>query len=116
MPSEFDAIFLRGAALLENEDELVLRAVQAAHSTCFFVPYAKVQKPQTKGMRSIENLTLMAPVHENKQDGSRHERIRRRAQEIGQEGCELGVGHFARRHEKVGVNDLAEPRYMALTL
>jgi hypothetical protein len=63
VPSEFDIVDVRAPAVLEDENQLVLGAVQRAHPAVVLVPYAEVLGLGVDRPAGGGQLEQMTPVH-----------------------------------------------------
>ena len=66
--AEPEAVGVRGGADLEDEDQLVLRAIEAAHAAIGLVPDAEVLQLGERGLAGIEQFAHVAPVHADEGD------------------------------------------------
>jgi len=62
-PAELDIVAVRAAALLEDQDELVLAAIERAHAGIVLDPHTQILEFAVDLLDSGEQLAEMAPVH-----------------------------------------------------
>src|ERR1700704_5091436 len=98
---------MRSRAVLPHKDELVLGAIECAHSGVGLIPDADVLKLRVVGVSRCKHFAHMAPIHADLVDRT----IRRITAEqgiyTGEEGRELTFAHFPRSHGKFAVLDAA---------
>ena len=63
VPAELDIVGVRAAVLLENQDELVLAAIERAHAGIVLDPDTQILEFAVDLLNSGEQLGEMAPVH-----------------------------------------------------
>ena len=110
--TQFHIVNVTGRALLENENQLVLRPVKAPHSGVCLGPDAKVFELAIEP-RSLENFLHMAPIHADVMDGSIYANGRQALKCLLKKFRELGPCHLARRHREFPVPDFSLARDMA---
>src|SRR5580704_5377756 len=102
--------------MLEDKDELVLAAIQTAHTCVALDPNAKVLELGVNLGASRQNLKLMAPVHADEVQGAPRAMLSQEAKNGRQQISELGGSHLTGCHGKFTVTDMAIAGGMAVDL
>src|SRR5580700_2091266 len=93
--------------MLEDKDELVLAAIQTAHTCVALDPNAKVLELGVNLGASRQNLKLMAPVHADEVQGAPRAMLSQEAKNGRQQISELGGSHLTGCHGKFTVANMA---------
>ena len=93
--------------MLEHEHQLMLRAVETAHSGIGFFPDAEVLEFGIDSPASPQQLTQMPPIHADEVDGALPAVSGVVAECPGKKLGKFLRGHLARGHHKLGVLDPA---------
>src|ERR1700737_4781964 len=112
--AELDVVAVRSAALLEDQAELVLAAIERAHAGIVLDPDAEVLELAIGLGTGNQQLVEMAPVHANEVQRSRGTEGGKVAAGLGKKGGEFGLVHLARGHRERAVVDRAEAARMAV--
>ena len=99
---------MRSAALFEDQDELVLTAVQRAHPGIVLDPDAEVLQFAIGFGSGGQQLVEMAPVHADvvqRTGGTEGGKV---VAGLGEKGGEFGLVHLARGHRERAMVDRAE--------
>src|ERR1700677_1532555 len=110
MLSQFDVVAMRGARNPEHADELVARAIKAAHAAIVFDPDAAVELLEADGTCGAEKFVLMAPVLAPELHRAGGAKGGAAGHGPYQEGEELLLGHLADGHRELAVR---QPRALA---
>src|ERR1700730_17323765 len=108
MLAKFESIQVRSRAVLPHKDELVLGAVECAHSGVGLIPDADVLKLRVVGVSRCEHFSHMAPIHADLVDRAVGRILTKRGVNPGEEGRELTFAHFPRSHGKFTVLHAAQ--------
>jgi len=95
-------------AMLEDEDELVLTAIQRAHPGIVLDPNADIFELAKDLASGGCQLIDVAPIHAEINQRSLGAECREVATRLTEKGDELGSIHLARRHRKGAMMDRAQ--------
>src|SRR3990167_3516346 len=112
--AETEAISVSRSPDLEDEDQLMLGAIEASHATVSLVPDTEVFHLREDGFTRVEKLAHVAPVHANESDCSVLGDRRSIRQSGPQKFRELFACHLARRESELSMAGLAQTRRMAV--
>src|SRR3984893_14761182 len=112
--AELDMVLVRVPAMLEQEYELVLAAVERAHAGIVLGPHAQVLQLGIGAHAGGEQLAHVAPIHADEVERPVETEPGEEPESAGQELGELGLVHLARGHREFAVADRAEPSNMAI--
>ena len=98
--AELDVVAVRSAALLEDKDELVLAAVERAHTGIIFGPDAEVLQFAVGFGTCGQQLFDMAPVHANVVQRASCTEGGHVPQSLTEKGGEFGPVHLAEAHRE----------------
>ena len=98
------------ATVFEDEDELMLGAVKAAHTGVGLHPHAQILEFELMPRRSIQEFPDVTPIHANVQDGAVGQLRHQSSNGGGQERNEFLTIHLARCHRKIGMLGAPKPR------
>ena len=96
--AKLDVVDVRGGAVLEHGQQLVLGPVEAAHAGVGLRPDDQVEGFEAELDRRGVDGRVSAPVDESAKDGTVAEAAKDRRHPGSLKGGEFGVGHPARRH------------------
>lgn len=112
--TQLESVDMGRAALLEDEDQLVARAVETAHPAIVLGPDDQVLHLVIDRTAGGEDLGQVAPVHADEVDRPVHAVIGQKLECGGQETCELLGRHLGRGHRELAVLHLARIADMAV--
>ena len=112
--AELDVVAVRCAALLEDEDELVLAAVQRAHAGIGFDPNAEGFELVIGISTANQQFVEMAPVHADEVERPGGTVGGKVAACLAEKAGEFGLAHLARSHRKRTMVDRPEAARMAV--
>src|SRR6202022_4340552 len=111
--AELDVVAVRSAALLKDQDELVLAAIERAHAGIVLDPDAEVLELARGLGTGNQQLVEMAPVHANEVQRSRGTEGGKVAAGLGKKGGVFRFVHLARGHRERRVVDRYREARMA---
>jgi hypothetical protein len=112
--AELDIIAMPMAAVFEDEDQLVLAAVERAHPGIVLDPDTEVFQLAIGVATGGQQLFDMAPVHADEVQRTVNAECGEVAESLAEKGCEFGSVHLARGHREGAVVDRAEATCMTL--
>jgi hypothetical protein len=112
--AELDVVAVRPAALFEDEDELVLAAVERAHAGVVLDPNADIFELAIGFSAGGQQFVEVAPVHADVVQRSAGAEGGKVAAGPAEKSGERGFVHLARSHRKRTMVDCAEAARMAL--
>src|SRR6516225_6641140 len=106
--TELDVVAMRGGALLEDKDELVLAAVERAHSGIVFDPDTQILELAIGLAAGGQQFIEMAPIDGDvvqRPGGTEGDEI---AESASEKSSEFGFAHLTRGHRERTVVDRTE--------
>ena len=107
-------VLVRLAAVLEDEHELVLAAVEGTHACVVLGPDAQVLQLGISGLAGREQLPDVAPIHADEVECPVEAVAGEEPERTAQERGELGLVHLAHGHRELAMADGAEPADVAV--
>ena len=108
MPAEFDVVDVRSGALLEQGQEFMLGAVEAAHSGVGLAPDDQVEGEQAEADGGAVNDGVAAPVDEGGEEATVREVREAGLHPGGVEAGELVGAHFPGPHDELAVGAVGD--------
>src|SRR6202521_5418376 len=112
--AELDMVLVRVPALLEQEHELVLAAVERAHAGIVLGPDAQVLQLAIGALAGGEQLAHVAPIHADEVERPVETEPGEEPESARKELGELGLVHLARGLREFAMVDRTEPPDMAI--
>src|SRR5438128_1230485 len=108
MPAELNIVVMPRPASLEDENELVLAAIEGAHAGIVFGPDAQVLQLGVDGLRRVQQFPDMPPVHAQVMERPVAAIMDEERADTSQEVGKRPLIHLARCHREVAMMDAAE--------
>jgi hypothetical protein len=101
--AQLNIVPMRAVAVLENQHQFMLAAVERSHAGIVFGPNAYIFQLVVDLFACREQLSNVSPVHANEMQGASLAVLRQELAGLRQELSELGLVHLARGHDEVTV-------------
>src|SRR5262249_2149277 len=112
--TKLNIVAMGAAPHLENEDELVLRPIEAPHPSIGFGPDTKVEQLETMCLCRGEQLCNMPPVHADISEAAGKSVALHEAEGCSEEARKASRIHFSGRHLELAVMNFPKARDMAV--
>src|SRR5260370_6755490 len=112
--AELDMVLVRVPAVLEDEHELVLAAVERAHAGIVLGPDAQVLQLGIGALAGGEQFAHVAPIHTDEMERPLEAKPGEEPESARQKLGELRLVHLARGHREFAMVDRPEPPAMPL--
>ncbi len=103
MPTQLDIVPVRGPAILEDEDQLVLAPVQGAHPGIVLDPHTQILELGIDLQSGSQQLMLVSPIHAHVMQRPGGTVLNQQFQGGRQEPDELRLGHLPRGHQELAM-------------
>src|SRR6516162_8695249 len=113
-PTELDIVAVRTAALLKDQDELVLAAIERAHAGIVLDPDTQILEFAIGLLADGEQFGEMAPIHADVMQRAGGAKGGEVTAGLAEERSELGLIHLTRSHREWAVMDRAETARVTL--